>query len=155
MRSPESNSLSPELSPVALFAVWLVLALGIDTSGRILETIEVGPPPGTAASIADDRYGETRTARFSGVLPSDFPAAFPVEPTWSLLDFGAARGDRRYVALRVPGDLATARAHIAGTLAAAGWWPVAGEPSRWRSGEHTVAIGFRTVRGATQLRVEY
>lgn len=134
-----------------LFAAWLLFTLG----GAIVETVEVSPPLGAAASLAADRQAEPRVVEFSGVLPQDFPASFPIEPAWSLLDFGAARAGRRYVTLRVSGDLAAARAHLEGLLAAAGWWALAGDPARWRGADGEVRLAFKTARGATQMRVEY
>jgi hypothetical protein len=138
---------------LALMPLWLAgTACSRSSDGAsnpdALETVEVAPPPDAAASTADDPQAAQRAPTFSGVVPADFPKDFPLEPTWSMLDFG-----KGYITLQVPTGLSAARAEVTERLGARGW--KASGADRWRRSTREVRLTFTAAGPQTRVRVGY
>ena len=93
--SPAVASLRPVSGVAVVVALaWLGAGCRPDASPQELKTVEVASPIDADLSFDDDIQPAGRAPELSGVLPSDFPADFPVYKPASVVDFGDLGGGR-------------------------------------------------------------
>ncbi|MGH9465251.1 MAG: hypothetical protein ACRD0X_06355, partial [Thermoanaerobaculia bacterium] len=112
------------------------------------ETIEVPSAIDAGISLADDVEAKPVGERVTGVVPSDFPADFPIYSPSAVVDFGPG-----FVELTSTDALAEVRQGLAAAAQAAGWSAEAS--GRYRKGGRSVTVSLGSISGVTTVRLEY
>lgn len=130
-----------------------------DSSPQELETMEVTGPLDAELSFDEDIQAVQRAPELSGVLPSDFPADFPIYKPASVVDFGELGGGRYYAVLFTPDNRRKVDRFVNAEAPRAAWSLRSSERDAGRSvfskGGLTMKVEVSAAKGGTELRFEY
>jgi hypothetical protein len=144
-------------APVLLVALALA-GCPAERAPEELETEQVGGPIDAELSFEEDRRAVQRAPTLSGVLPSDFPADFPLYKPATVVDFGEV-GSGWYVVLFTPDGRSAVQQFVNAAAPRAGWSLQSAEPDRgafvFRNAGRTVRVAVSDESGGTELRIEY
>jgi len=145
----------------ALRIVALVLAVGlvgcrqdpVEQASAPLETQEIGDPVDAAVTTEYDVQAKSAVEGVGARLPGDFPRDLPLYRSSSVINYGPAQENRRFVELSVSAQPAKVEQRYNAQIEAAGWRRQgAGEFVR---GSRTIVVTYREGTPGTWVRIEY
>lgn len=140
----------------------LLLAFGCSKSARDqgiteLDTVEIGEAPDAGFSTEFDEQARQVVTEAAGVLPTDIPLDVPIHSPSSLIDFGEAGEQRRYVAVDTSANVSKIRQKVVSELASAGWELSSDADPRMEFSKagNSLIVVVEDLRPGTRLRYEY
>lgn len=141
-------------------AAFLALTLGCapppEDAPKRFEEVEVSDVEDSLLTTAFDEIGPRVVEGVGGLLPPDFPAAFPVFTPSTLMDFGGRGPGKRYLVLQASAPEERVRSRQLELLRAKGW-RISGDGGSWRADRDglTVRLRLTDLQSITELRLEY
>jgi len=118
-----------------------------------LETEVVGGAVDKAMTTAYDVQARSSREAVGSQLPGDFPRDLPLYGSSSVINYGPADSERRFVELSVPAQQAAVERRYDAQIEAAGWRRAEG--GAFVRGERTVVVTYREGTPGTWVRIEY
>ncbi len=122
-----------------------------------LDTVEVGAAPDSGLSTEFDEQARQVVSESAGVLPTDIPLDVPIHSPSSLVDFGEASEQRRYVAVDTSANVSRVRGQVISKLASAGW-ELSNEADprlEFNKAGNSLIVVVEDLEPGTRLRYEY
>lgn len=122
-----------------------------------LDTVEVGDASDAEFSTEFDEQARQVVTEAAGVLPTDIPLDVPIHSPSSLVDFGEAGEQRRYVAVDTSANVRKIRREIVSELASAGWELSNDTEPRMEFSKagNSLSVVVQDLKPGTRLRYEY
>ncbi len=86
-------------------------------------------------------------------LPSDFPRDLPLYASSSVINYGPANPDRRFIELSIPAQPGVVERRYTSQLESAGWRPR--EDGSFERGGRSIWVTYREGTPGTWIRIEY
>ena len=118
-----------------------------------LETEEIGTPIDAAVTTEYDIRAKSSAEIVGAQLPGDFPGDVPLYSSASVINYGPADPDRRFIELSVPAQPTAVERRYNAEIEAAGWRRQ-GEGEFVR-GSRTIVVTYREGTPGTWVRIEY
>jgi len=118
-----------------------------------LETEDVGAPVDASVTTEYDIQAKSSQEIIGSRLPSDFPRDVPLYSASSVINYGPAEANRRFVELSIPAQPNSVKRRYNAQIEAAGWRP-GGEGEFLRQGR-TIVVTYRQGTPGTWVRIEY
>ena len=136
-------------------ALWLVVGCrqAEDTEPAVLETEEVAGAVDSAVTTAYDIQARSSEEMVGSRMPPDFPGDVPLYGSSSLINYGPASADRKFIELSVPAQRSSVERRYNAQLEAAGWR--AADAGAFERGGRTIVVTYRDGAPGTWVRIEY
>lgn len=118
-----------------------------------LETEEVTAPVDASVTTEYDVQARSTEESVGARLPADFPSDVPLYSASSVINYGPASADRRFVELSVPAQPRSVERRYNAQIEAAGWRPLA--DGQFVRGGRTIVVTYRQGTPGTWVRIEY
>jgi len=118
-----------------------------------LETEEVGEAIDAALTTDYDIQAKSSVEIIGSSLPTDFPRDVPLYNTSSIINYGPATADRRFVELSIPAQPNSVQRRYDAQIEAAGWQP--GDEGQFVRQGRTIVVTYRQGTPGTWVRIEY
>jgi len=118
-----------------------------------LETKEIGRPVDAAVTTEYDVQAKSAVESVGARLPSDFPRDVPVYSSSSVINYGPAQENRRFVEFSIPGRPAKVEPRYNAQIEAAGWQRQGG--GEFVRASRTIVVTYREGTPGTWVRIEY
>lgn len=141
-----------------VFALGMVGVTGcrrtpVERTAAPLETEVVGGAVDKAMTTAYDVQARSSQEAVGSQLPGDFPRDLPLYGSSSVINYGLADSERRFVELSVPAQQAAVERRYDAQIEAAGWRRAEG--GTFVRGERMVVVTYREGTPGTWVRIEY
>lgn len=118
-----------------------------------LETEDVGGPVDASVTTEYDVQARSSKEIVGSRLPSDFPRDVPLYGASSVINYGPAQANRRFVELSVPAQPRAVERRYNAQIEAAGWQP--GDEGEFVRQGRTIVVTYRQGTPGTWVRIEY
>jgi len=118
-----------------------------------LETEDIAGPVDASVTTDFDVQARSETESVGAELPADFPRDVPLYPSSTVINYGPAGTDSRFIELSVASELARVESRYSSQLSAAGWR--ASEAGRFDRGSRSIVVSYREGTPGTWVRIEY
>ena len=118
-----------------------------------LETEDVGAPIDASVTTEYDIQAKSSQEIVGSRLPADFPRDVPLYSASSVINYGPAAPDRRFVELSVPAQPNSVERRYNAQIEAAGWRR--GDGGEFVRQGRTIVVTYRQGTPGTWVRIEY
>lgn len=146
------------LKPIAILC--LVGLVGCSPESRVeeaalepLETEDVRAPIDASVTTEYDIQARSSRESVGSRLPDDFPRDLPLYSASSVINYGPAEADRRFVELSVPAQPNSVERRYNAQLEAAGWRR--GDAGAFERQGRRIVVTYRQGTPGTWVRIEY
>lgn len=146
---------SRALLPAVLLAMGLVACAPTAEEAALepLETEDVGSPVDASVTTEYDIQARSSKEIVGSRLPSDFPRDVPLYGSSSVINYGPAPANRRFVELSIPAQPHSVQRRYNAQIEAAGWRP--GDEGEFVRQGRTIVVTYRQGTPGTWVRIEY